>query len=226
MSRSALVGADVRAEFRERNPQHWMKLEVDTSGQLRHLRTDDQELVGGDDFAVTGFLQTNAALLGGRAEDDDRHVAGRLALFLQDDNAQLTGVAVVRHLPGPVLDIEILRQRVSLESAIKAGIGTKHIQTLTYGVPGKPGCEPDGRGCAGKVLRTRARTVTLAADEVGASVQLGMVGGRVRLLVCVQADVEAPEAPDLLDAKVAGFPYWIDASTGSRFATDHCIPTE
>jgi hypothetical protein len=225
--------ADPRAEFRKRNTQHFTLLETDRAGRIRHLRTDDGELASGDDFTLRGWLQLNADFFGGRAEDNDaRSGAGSLAYFVLDQElGNITGAAIVRRERG-VLDVSIVRATHSPEAEIKAVVGTRHVQVLQYGDVPQRDCRmgSDAKSCKPRVTKTLRRSVVLAAGEVFADVQLRVSRGAVRLVVCVSADVAAPDGADadagpaLITTSISGLPFAVDAASGARLAVASCVP--
>jgi hypothetical protein len=230
---SVAVSAEPGAEFRKRNAQHFTVLETDRAGHIRHLRTDDKELVSGDDFTLRGWLQLNADFFGGRAEDNDaRSGAGALAYFLLDQElGDVTGAAIVRRERG-VLDVSIVRATRSPEAEVKRVVGTRHVQVLQYGTVPQRDCAMGAgpKSCKPRVTKTRRRSVVLADGEVFANLQLRISRGAIRLVVCVSADVEAPEGaepdaePALISTAISGLPFAVDAATGARLTVANCVP--
>lgn len=230
---TSVAVADDRAVFRKQNTQHFTVLDVDRAGHIRHVRTDDPDLMK-DELEVRGWLQLNADLFGGRAEDNERRSdAGVLAYYLLDpDQGQATGAAIVRKVHGE-LDITIVRPTRSPDAAAKALVGTRHIQTLHYGTVPQRDCAMGGvpSACKTHVTSTRRRTVTLTADEVGAALQLRVIRGAVRFVVCVTAEAPTPDEDpsplretSLIDTTLSGVPFAIDAATGARVAVSSCVP--
>ena len=219
---------DPRVTFRKRNPQHFTVLELDASGRIRHVRTDDRELAGPDDFMLRGWLQQNADLLGGRAEDNDpRRGTDALAYYLLDpDQGQITGAAIVHRARG-VLDVTIVRATRSPDAAARALVGTRHVQTLRYGDVPQRDCNMGARpnACRPRVTATRQRPVVLSAEEVVAQLQLRVIRGAVRLIVCVSAEAQTPDDPRaLISASLSGVPFAVEAETGAQLPVSSCVP--
>ncbi len=94
-------------------------------------------------------------------------------------------------------------------------------QTTSYSNGVRIDCKMgDPRSFTPRITRTTTRSVIVSADDVFASLDLRVVAGAPRLVVCVLVEIPAHERADgaLATSSVTGYPATFDATTGAPLA--------
>lgn len=198
------------AEFRKRNPQHWLVVETDKRGLIMHVATDDPSLVGktGHDriVAIRALLHGSADLFGFTPETADR--LPESGLLIDEAGSALLGEINVQGGPKRI-DITTMfwvdaTPKVDPEDVAKRLVGQKYEETIGYAMPPMRDCAMSGlgkRGCVMPIVERRKRAVTFVRRNVEIFSALLREGDTIRLVAC--ADVRSFEDPEIVGAGVA-----------------------
>jgi len=203
--RSEAVRKAREAEFRRRNAEHWTMVEVDDRGFVKHVVTDDPELVRFDIARLRDFLRANADLFGFDPAVVDRLPYDSSHRLLVDEfgGALLGEINVMLGASGrrPVLDITTafwidVTPKLTEDAVAQLVVGGRYRETIGYARPVPLDCHM-GRGgaCRMPVRHTRHRTVTLERGDLNAVSGLLGAGDAIRVVICVDAsNLEDPPA--------------------------------
>ena len=227
------------AEFRTRNPQHWLYVSFDDFGGLLHAATDDPVLAGADLAGVRDLARRNADFFGIAPADADRIATTIDGDVLVDRTDGVTlGELVVRHATisaKAALTIDARRfvglaPKVKLDAVVRRLVGRTYAiaATFTQGLPPDCGQTPRGfRACAPPKTLTINRETRLTVADLAVSTALHRDGDTLRLVRCAELVVPAPpDFPHRVGDATATpkraapiLPLVVDAVTGETLAT-------
>lgn len=183
----------------------------------------------GDDriVEIQQHLVEATARIGARAHGGPSMItANEIGFFLLDDGDQIVGAAIARRT-GHGVRVQIRRATITRQDTVRALTGRRRAQTLSFGHRPMLDCGLSRRpgNCRPIIVKTIRRTAVLEEQSISTRFELANQRGRIRLVLCVDADPAPPEDVlaaidvdvdlELVSSRLAGLPFVRDAATGA-----------